>query len=329
MEYKNLDVFVLTYNRAEYLRIMLDSLCTQTAEGFNIKVLNNCSTDNTLEVIEEVKRKYPNRNITVVTHEKNLGNAGNFIRSQELAENEYTAVFHDDDAIHPEYIETAMKIFSENDDVIMCSGNLRGLYNVSNTDWDILFKDYYKYEKEDGIYYNLLINRPTFASNIYKTEAYKQVQYHPEKYGKLHDIIFMLEMNRVGAVAFILGTCIKWRQSASNDSNVFHNGPFPEEIANIINRIAILNKKHNFFGKALLWDFAKFLYRWSILKKYETWNEFQKRLLKTKDSKDRAFSKFEVCMFSRKFIIKLIKSAIKRRAKYYRKKIFCKYDSRF
>lgn len=237
MEYKNLDVFVLTYNRAEYLRIMLDSLCTQTAEGFNIKVLNNCSTDNTLEVIGEVKKKYPKRNITVITHEKNLGNVGNFIRSQDLAQNEYTAIFHDD-AIHPEYIETAMKIFSENTDLVMCSGNLLGLYNVSNNDWGILHKDYYKYEKDDGIYYNLLINRPTFASNIYKTEAYKQVQYHPEKYGKLHDIIFMLEMNKLGAVAFILGTCIKWRQSANNDSNNLSTGPFPDEVANIIRRIA-------------------------------------------------------------------------------------------
>ena len=48
MECTNLDVFVLTYNRAEYLRIMLDGLCTQTAKGFKIKILNNCSTDNTL-----------------------------------------------------------------------------------------------------------------------------------------------------------------------------------------------------------------------------------------------------------------------------------------
>lgn len=114
MEYKNLDVFVLTYNRAEYLKIMLDSLCTQTATGFNIKVLNNCSTDNTIEVVKDIQKKHPERNIQIITNEKNLGNAGNFKRSQELANNEYTAIFHDDDAIHPEYIETAMEIFKDN-----------------------------------------------------------------------------------------------------------------------------------------------------------------------------------------------------------------------
>lgn len=324
MDYKNLDVFVLTYNRAEYLKIMLDSLCTQTATGFKIKVLNNCSTDNTLEVIEEVKKQYPQRDIEVITHEKNLGNPGNFKRSQELAENEYTAIFHDDDAIHPEYIETAMSIFKENPDLVMCSGNLQGKWNVTNNDWDILYKDYYKYEKNDGVYYNLLINRPTFASNIYKTEAYKKVEYHPEKYGKLHDIIFMLEINRLGPIAFILGCCIRWRQSQNNDSNNLTTGPFPDEIANIIKKIKDLNPEHNFYGQPLLWNFAFFLYKWSVLSRFLTWYEFEEKLIK-----NNSFTKLEAYLFHKIFYIEFFNKLIQKRAEYYRKKVLRKYDSRF
>ncbi len=329
MEYKNLDVFVLTYNRAEYLRIMLESLCTQIAEGFNIKVLNNCSTDNTLEVIREIQQKYPHRNISVITHEKNLGNPGNFKRSQELAENEFTAIFHDDDAIQPEYIDTAMKIFEDNPDVVMCSGNLEGLYNVSNNDWEILNKNYYKYKQYDGVYFNLLINRPTFASNIYRTEAYKKIEYHPEKYGKLHDIIFMLEMNRIGAVAFILGTSIRWRQSANNDSNNLSTGPFPEEIANIIKDIKLLSMpsgdvRCHPLVKPLLWNFAFWLYRWSVLKRFLNWHDFVKLLIE-----NGTFSKLEAFIFQRKIFRKILKKIVKRRMKYYRRRILCKFDSRF
>lgn len=324
VDYKNLDVFVLTYNRAEYLKIMLDSLCTQTATGFKIKVLNNCSTDNTLEVVEEVKKQYPQRDIEVITHEKNLGNPGNFKRSQELAENEYTAIFHDDDAIHPEYIETAMSIFKENPDLVMCSGNLQGKWNVTNSDWDILYKDYYKYQKNDGVYYNLLINRPTFASNIYKTEAYKKVEYHPEKYGKLHDIIFMLEINRLGPIAFILGSCIRWRQSQNNDSNNLTTGPFPDEIANIIKKIKELNPEHNFYGQPLLWNFAFFLYKWSVLSRFLTWYEFEEKLIENK-----SFTKLEAYLFHKIFYIELFNKLIQKRAEYYRKKVLRKYDSRF
>lgn len=327
MEYKNLDVFVLTYNRAEYLKIMLDSLCTQTATGFNIKVLNNCSTDNTIEVVKDIQKKHPERNIQIITNEKNLGNAGNFKRSQELANNEYTAIFHDDDAIHPEYIETAMEIFKDNPEVVMCSGNLIGLWNVDNSDWGILDKNFYIYEKDDGIYYNLLINRPTFASNIYNTAAYKKVQYHPEKYGKLHDIIFMLEINKVGAVAFILGCCIKWRQSATNDSNVFKNGPFPKEIANIINEIYNLSPKHRFVLKPLLWNFAYFLYKWSKLKNYETWDVFKQRLLRK--ATGGIFSKLELFLYQQKWYINLFNNLINKRAIHYRKKVYKSHEGRF
>lgn len=327
MEYKNLDVFVLTYNRAEYLKIMLDSLCTQTATGFNIKVLNNCSTDNTIEVVKDIQKKHPERNIQIITNEKNLGNAGNFKRSQELANNEYTAIFHDDDAIHPEYIETAMEIFKDNPEVVMCSGNLIGLWNVDNTDWEILDKNFYIYEKDDGIYYNLLINRPTFASNIYNTAAYKKVQYHPEKYGKLHDIIFMLEINKVGAVAFILGCCIKWRQSTINDSNNFNNGPFPKEVANVINDIYNLYPKHRFVLKPLLWNFAYFLYKWSKLKNYETWDVFKQRLLRK--ATGGIFSKLELFLYQQKWYINLFNNLINKRAIHYRKKVYKRHEGRF
>lgn len=324
MDYKNLDVIVLTYNRAKYLEIMLDSLCTQVATGFNIKVLNNCSTDNTIEVIENIKKKYPERNIQIITNEKNLGNPGNFKRSQEIATNEYTAIFHDDDAIHPEYIETAMQIFKDNPDMIMCSGNLYGMWNVSNNDWGILHKDYYKYKKNDGVYFNLLINRPTFASNIYKTQAYKQIEYRPDLFGKLHDIIFMLEINRLGAVGFITGACIKWRQSQNNDSNDLSTGPFPNEIANIAKKIKELNKEHRFIGQPLLWNFIFWLYRWSVLKRFLTWYEFEELLIK-----NGTFSKLEAFLFHKKFYIEFFNNLIRKRAEHYRKKVVRTYDSRF
>lgn len=72
--------------------------------------MNNVSTDNTIKVVEKIIDKYPLRTIEIITNEKNLGNPGNFKKSQAIATNEYTAIFHDDDAIHPEYIDRAMSL---------------------------------------------------------------------------------------------------------------------------------------------------------------------------------------------------------------------------
>ena len=325
MDYKNLDVFVLTYNRAEYLRVMLESLCNQTVKGFTIKVLNNCSTDNTLEVIEELRGKYPDRNIEVITNKKNLGNYGNFRRSQELASNEYTAVFHDDDAIHPEYIATAMKILDINKDVILFSSYQDAMWNVSNNNYPLLVKDYYKYNYKcgDNIYKMILTERPVFAANIYKTESYKKVKYKPERYGKFHDIIFMFELSKLGSIIVLKDKAIRYRLHAEMDSYKLETGPFAEEIKNIIVEIYKLSENHSLLFKFLLNNFAKFLYNFCFLEKTISWKNFQKQL-----RKEDIFTKLDLFLINNCFV-KIYFGKILKIQKKVLKKARIKYKYRF
>lgn len=325
MEFKDLEVIVLTYNRADYLKIMLESLCNQTATGFVIKVLNNASTDNTVNVVNDIIKKYPERNIILITNEKNLGNPGNFKKSQEIAEDKYkyTAVFHDDDAIHPEYINTAMQLFYKHPQAVICSANLEPLCVVSNHNWAPLDKNYHIYSSKDGIYLHMLVNRPSFASDIYKTDCYKKIKYYPEKYGKLHDIIFMFESNCIGDMIYIQGNAIRYRIAPTCDSNNFENGPFPQEVIAVIKRISELNQNHKFFGGYLLNSFAQMLYDWSYLDKYITYDEFCSRLVK-----EGVFSKFEHSLYSNKITRFFFKTCIKFRKKHYRHIIKNKYGKR-
>ena len=45
-----LDVFIVTYNRAQYLKHSIQSVLAQTYSNFELTILDNCSTDNTQEV---------------------------------------------------------------------------------------------------------------------------------------------------------------------------------------------------------------------------------------------------------------------------------------
>lgn len=277
VDYSTLDVIVLTYNRANNLRVMLESLCTQTVSGFGITVLNNASTDNTLDVIAEVQRRYPKRNIDIITNSRNIGNVGNFKKSQRIAKNKYTAIFHDDDAIHPEYIETAMKLLMQNEDAVLCSGNVVPYYNVDNHNWSALNRAYYIYPQEMGTYLQLQLARQVFQTAIYKTDAYKSVPYRVNMYGKLHDIIFLAEMSQKGDSILILGECGRMGCSPSQDSCNLRTGPFPDEIANIIVRLSQLSENWP-YAKPALWNFAYFLYLWADLAQHEEWEQFTDRI---------------------------------------------------
>ena len=91
MKYENLDVLILTCNRAEYLKIQLDSIFQSSADWRETVIIDNASTDHTQDVVKQAMEKYPNRKVRVIRHEQNIGNAGNFKFSQSVSDNEYVA----------------------------------------------------------------------------------------------------------------------------------------------------------------------------------------------------------------------------------------------
>lgn len=214
--YPNLDVFILTYNRADYLKQMIESLCVQTAQGFTIKILDNASNDNTTSVINELKNKYKNRNIIHIRNEKNLGLFGNFAQSQKIASNDFTAVFHDDDIVHPELIETLMNLFNKHPRAVMASCGYSTLYNPDSNNWPILNKSYYLWEAGRGEDFTLMLQNWCFAAMIYKTSAYKQIPYRPDLYGIIFDHPFLLEINKLGESILLCdhGLRYRWHKSS-------------------------------------------------------------------------------------------------------------------
>lgn len=150
MRYENLDVLILTYNRAEYLKIQLDSIFQSSADWRETVIIDNASTDHTQDVVEQAMEKYPNRKVRVIRHGQNIGNAGNFKFSQSVSDNEYVAIFHDDDAIHPEYIDRAMYLLLENKNAVFCTGGAEALYNVNNENWSMLPDEYILYPQTRG-----------------------------------------------------------------------------------------------------------------------------------------------------------------------------------
>lgn len=65
-------VIVPVYNSEKYLRTCLESLVNQTLSEIEIIAIDDCSKDQSLEILREYERKYPTK-IKVLQNEKNLG----------------------------------------------------------------------------------------------------------------------------------------------------------------------------------------------------------------------------------------------------------------
>lgn len=72
----NVVAVVLTYNRLECLKICIEKLTKQTKQVNTILIVNNCSTDNTLEYIISLHKN--SNNIIYLNTNENLGPAGGF-----------------------------------------------------------------------------------------------------------------------------------------------------------------------------------------------------------------------------------------------------------
>ena len=298
-----LDVLVLTYNRSRFLKIQLQSLCEQTLQGFKITVLNNCSTDDTLQVIEEIKEEYlggkPLKPLFI------LENPGNFIRSQSIPTREYVAVFHDDDAVHPEYLERAMSVLVHDPNLVMASVGAEARYNVDEHNMGMLPNVFIHYPTADSVFYQLICARPIFCIAIYRTDVYKKTEYHPERYGKLHDIVFAMDIGRQGEIALLQGECVRWRQHINSDSNSLNSGPFTDEILNILSYIytqlesytCCLGKLkrilHRALSQTLLFNFAFFLYNWAALSRFLTWEDFRESMIEEQIFTEREYKFFD------------------------------------
>jgi len=66
-------IIIPNYNHARYLEQRLDSVFNQTYQNFEVIILDDCSTDNSLEIIEKYKDN-PHLSLVVV-NETNSGSS--------------------------------------------------------------------------------------------------------------------------------------------------------------------------------------------------------------------------------------------------------------
>ena len=97
LELPLVSVACITYNHEKYISEALDSILMQeTSFPFEIVVGEDCSTDNSIEIIEVYRNKYP-RIIRVLTSEVNVGGQKNALRIFLACRGKYTALCEGDD----------------------------------------------------------------------------------------------------------------------------------------------------------------------------------------------------------------------------------------
>jgi len=107
MDVPQITVAMPVYNGEGYVHLAIQSVLDQTCSDFELLIVDNCSTDGTLDDV----RKFSDPRIQLHINSTNLGMVGNWNRSVELATGKYIKFLSHDDLLDPTCLEEQLSGF--------------------------------------------------------------------------------------------------------------------------------------------------------------------------------------------------------------------------
>ena len=104
-------VIVPTYNRSGLLKNAINSILNQTYQNFEIIIIDDCSTDNTLEIVKQMKDK----RIKYFKNEVSLKATGSRNKGIENSSGDFIAFLDDDDEWYPQKLEIQLEKFKDSE----------------------------------------------------------------------------------------------------------------------------------------------------------------------------------------------------------------------
>ena len=121
MEKKIISIIIASYNHEKFIRETLDSIFNQRFHSFEVIVIDDGSTDNSVEVISDYLSKYSFKLIT----QKNRGVCATINSGIELSTGDYIVLHASDDIMPPGRLEEQFYRMSKNASIDILTGRVR------------------------------------------------------------------------------------------------------------------------------------------------------------------------------------------------------------
>lgn len=212
-------VIIPNYNHAPFLTERIESVLNQSFRDFEVIILDDCSTDNSREVIEQY-RNHPNISHIVFNEENSGSTFKQWHKGFELAKGEYIWIAESDDVAHWDFIKKLLTAINGDKEVVLAAsgitlinekGEAIGHHSISKSKYA---RKYSKgaFIKENMLMGNHLLNA---SSAIFRRDV---LSLFPDNYTKLKasgDYMFWIEIANCGKVVELPDRLDYFRRSSS------------------------------------------------------------------------------------------------------------------
>ena len=99
-----ISVYLTTFNRSSLLIRAIDSVLSQTYQNWELIIVDDCSTDNTEEVVNQYIKKH--KHIKYIKNETNIGACASRNKAINMAQGKFITGLDDDDYFLPNRLES-------------------------------------------------------------------------------------------------------------------------------------------------------------------------------------------------------------------------------
>lgn len=281
-------VIVPTYNAEKTLNKCLDSLLNQTLKEIEIIVINDKSTDKTLEILNSYK---DNKKIVIIDNKKNLGPAASRNKGLDIAKGKYIGFVDSDDYIDPKMYEEMSSKMTDDVDLVCC-----GRYNVTKNG----IKEIINYSNETDAHAFSKTSNYNCDKLFKKSIIDKYNLRLPEQYSYAEDFAFGIRYKFYANKMCIIQKPFYY-YLADNEGSITNS--YKKNLLNIIN---VLEEMLDFF------------------KKNNAFEKYEKELIELSAGfyvrRTREFKNFEDKPLQREFVKKFL-DYFKKNFKHYKKQV--------
>tara|TARA_B100000927_G_scaffold113045_1_gene91348 strand:- start:37472 stop:38275 length:804 start_codon:yes stop_codon:yes gene_type:complete len=240
-------VCIPTYNSSEFISECLDSVISQSLENFEIIIADNCSSDNTVEIIKKMNIS----NIKIIQNKKNVGMAKNFNIVCNEASGKYIKLLPSDDRIAINSLQKSLESFETHNNISLVVSSKKIINKSSKKIIGKMSSFNEGIHNGNDVIRKILnsgrnpLGEPTVA--MFKKEDFKKVGGFNEKYKLTLDIDLWIRLLQEGNLYFIeepLGDFRVHFKSESLERNIHKNYL---EWVNDIQKQYNLSNKRKFF----------------------------------------------------------------------------------
>lgn len=217
-------VIIPSYNHEKYIKDCIESVLNQTYKNIEVLVEDDCSSDNTQEIIKKIKDK----RLKTIFSKKNKGTVRTINHLMSLCKGEYIAILGSDDYWYPEKLEKQIEIFKEKKvgavfsevDIVDEYGNV--YENDGDFSSDIFKKENMSQGKRMRLFYSIG-NHLCHPSSIVSREVFNNIGYYNPLYRQLHDYEYWVRLVNKYNIYIVNEKLMAYRRNKKNNSSVSSN----------------------------------------------------------------------------------------------------------